>query len=451
MDIGANFYPELGSYSSYDPNIIDIHFKQIKETGVDVVSISWWGIDSFEDKILNKLFNSALKYGLKVNIHFEPFYKTENEFLTELNYLEEKYSQHPTFYKFENESLYFIYDSYKFSSEQWINIFNKSNHINFIGLIRDLQDTTAIIQNGFKGCYSYFVAKNFTEASNPENWELLNNWTNKNDKLFIPSVGPGYVDTRVRPWNDVNTKERNNGKYYDEMFAYCINSKVENIAITSFNEWHEGTQIEPAIPFKIEGFIYDDYQPLNPDYYLKRTKFWLNNFESNTEIELDNYINNKEVLRHKAFELEYSLGKFEPTKYSKDAHKLLTDGELGSIQFNDGNWLGLETDDLIIALDFQNEKFIEEIKINFLNRQRDWIFLPEKLELEIIKSESNTTFEKVMDIIQSENEEIITFKLPVDDKVKSVIFTAKNIGVCPEWHIGVNKPAWIFIDEIIIE
>ena len=26
-----------------------------------------------------------------------------------------------------------------------------------------------------------------------------------------------------------------------------------------------------------------------------------------------------------------------------------------------------------------------------------------------------------------------------------------NVGFCPDWHIGKGEPAWVFIDEIIIE
>ena len=32
-DIGANFYPQLGAYSSRDPKVIHEHMKQIKQTG----------------------------------------------------------------------------------------------------------------------------------------------------------------------------------------------------------------------------------------------------------------------------------------------------------------------------------------------------------------------------------------------------------------------------------
>jgi len=35
--------------------------------------------------------------------------------------------------------------------------------------------------------------------------------------------------------------------------------------------------------------------------------------------------------------------------------------------------------------------------------------------------------------------------------VKFVRVTAKNIGKCPEWHIGAGGKAWIFSDELIVE
>ena len=39
-DIGANFYPKLGSYSSNDPEIIDLHMRQIRQAGIGVVALS---------------------------------------------------------------------------------------------------------------------------------------------------------------------------------------------------------------------------------------------------------------------------------------------------------------------------------------------------------------------------------------------------------------------------
>jgi len=51
-----------------------------------------------------------------------------------------------------------------------------------------------------------------------------------------------------------NQRYRENGAYYDRMFEAGIAVDLPDISITSFNEWHEGTQIEPATPKKIEGY-----------------------------------------------------------------------------------------------------------------------------------------------------------------------------------------------------
>jgi glycoprotein endo-alpha-1,2-mannosidase len=94
-----------------------------------------------------------------------------------------------------------------------------------------------------------------------------------NNLIFIPCVGPGYIDTRIRPWNGKTTKNRENGKYYEEMYANAVNTEPDFIGITSFNEWHEGTQIEPAVPNSIPSFTYEDYgADVDPAFYIKKTR-----------------------------------------------------------------------------------------------------------------------------------------------------------------------------------
>ena len=110
-DIGANFYPQLGNYSSHDEKIIDIHMKQMKAAGVDVLSVSWLGIDSFEDDILMTLLDAAEIYGLSINIHVEPFYNTIEAVYKSLEYIESTYGAHPAIYKQNNKPLFYIYDA----------------------------------------------------------------------------------------------------------------------------------------------------------------------------------------------------------------------------------------------------------------------------------------------------------------------------------------------------
>ncbi len=118
------------------------------------------------------------------------------------------------------------------------------------------------------GFYTYFATDGFTYGSSNDNWKTLSAFANENNLIFIPCAGPGYADLRIRPWNTANQRSRENGEYYRRMLNSALDAAPPFVGITSFNEWHEGTQIEPAVPKSIEGFTYQDHSGID---YLKLT------------------------------------------------------------------------------------------------------------------------------------------------------------------------------------
>ena len=86
------------------------------------------------------------------------------------------------------------------------------------------------------------------------------------------------VKFQVRPWNGQNTRLRRKGAYYDIAWRTFMELGLQYVSITSFNEWHEGTQIEPAVPKSTDGLSYSSYAPLNPSFYLEKTRYWIENF-----------------------------------------------------------------------------------------------------------------------------------------------------------------------------
>jgi len=281
-DIGANFYPALGSYSSNDPDIISKHMEQIKEAGIGVVAISWWGKNSFTDKSVIKYFDIAQQYDLKICFHIEPVYKTAGEFKAQIEYINTSYNQHPAIFKYKDKPLYYIYDSGKVKYPEWNKLLaadgeqsirNTPLDATFIGHWERERDGGFFLQSGFDGFYTYYASDGFMYGCSPKNWQTIANFAKEHDFLFIPCAGPGYIDTRIRPWNTRNTKSRENGKYYKFMFMSAVDVDPDFIGITSFNEWHEGTQIEPAIPKTIPTFTYEDYgKNTDPMFYIKQTR-----------------------------------------------------------------------------------------------------------------------------------------------------------------------------------
>ena len=103
--------------------------------------------------------------------------------------------------------------------------------------------------------------------------------------LCAPSVGPGY-DAR-RATGDPVVKSRRDGLTYDSMWHAAIAAGADEITITSFNEWQEGTQIEPAAPPSRHGVSsyvsYDGAWGLDgltaETAYLDRTAHWVGIFD----------------------------------------------------------------------------------------------------------------------------------------------------------------------------
>ena len=71
-----------------------------------------------------------------------------------------------------------------------------------VGLVLkcDAAERDAITTAGFDGFYTYFASRTFTYASEWSHWPQLSAFARERGLLFVPSVGPGYDDTRVRPW-----------------------------------------------------------------------------------------------------------------------------------------------------------------------------------------------------------------------------------------------------------
>lgn len=292
-NIASNFFPQLLPYSSTDSATVASHMQMMNTARIGVIVLTWWNKADFGMQSIPLIMREAAKAGIKVCFHIEPFGGRNAETTRQnIKLIIDTYGKHPAFYKLNGKPLFFIYDSYLTKAEEWatllhpkgsISIRNTAYDATMIGLWVKKGEEDFFKQSYFDGFYTYFGATGFTYGSTPANWKYMQEWAVKNDKLFIPCVGPGYIDTRVRPWNGKTTRDRENGKYYDRMFKQAIDSHAPFIGITSFNEWHEGTQIEPAIPYKVKEFHYLDYTPLAPDYYLKRTAYWISQAEKSTK------------------------------------------------------------------------------------------------------------------------------------------------------------------------
>jgi predicted alpha-1,2-mannosidase len=141
--------------------------------------------------------------------------------------------------------------------------------------------------------------------------------------------------------------------------------------------------------------------------------------------------------------------------YEAGGDMALIDMLRGTNDFRTGAWQGYQGVDLEAVVDLGRERYIERIAAGFLQDQNSWIFMPQ--EVEIALSADGVDFEIVGVIpndVSAEADGAIVkdfSKEGVNRRARYVRVRARNMGLCPGWHKGAGRKAWIFSDEIVIE
>ena len=133
----------------------------------------------------------------------------------------------------------------------------------------------------------------------------------------------------------------------------------------------------------------------------------------------------------------------------------LVDGQHGGPNFRTGSWQGYHGVDFEALIDIGKVANVTKIAATFLQDQRSWIFMPEKVEFSV----SRTLYDfKTVAIIENNLADNIPeavikeFKKDgLNEGVRYIRVHATNKETCPDWHVGAGEKTWIFIDEITVE
>ncbi len=291
-DLGTNYYPTLGPYSNTNPTTLDQHMQWMHDAGIGVAIISWWGQGSWEDNHLPAILNAAQTHHIKIAFHLEPYPgRTPTTTTNDIAYLETNYGAHPAYLHVSRATtygtstaprgVYYIFDVLASGSlSAWKSAMDSLHSGPHDALVLAQRVSTNPIDDAhFDGVYTYDVLQ-----VDPTSFLTYAPTIDASGGIFAPSVGPGYDETRAIT-GSTRYANREHGARYDRFWQNAIDSGAPWITITSFNEWHEGTQIEPATPKTTPGYTYSDYTgtynttPTNaPMAYLNRTRTWVNVF-----------------------------------------------------------------------------------------------------------------------------------------------------------------------------
>jgi hypothetical protein len=269
-------YPLLGIYDSHDPDVIAAHIAMAKDSGIDGFIVSWWGIGTFEERAFQILLKVAENMNFKATIYYEsidPHRRVTqlDGVVQELKYIVTKYGSSPAFMKIGDRPVLFLYavEGYGRDAGFWLKVRRElEQEVGTVYLIGDTQNPSfrdvfdgfhrygsqnpvemGRVYDAYKSMFEFGLkGSGFDDAVG----KIMRGETiTIQEKVRCFTVHPGYNHTKVgRP---ELVLDRMGGSTYTEYWENALKQDVDCVLITSWNEWHEGTEIEPS---REHGFTY---------------------------------------------------------------------------------------------------------------------------------------------------------------------------------------------------
>jgi glycoprotein endo-alpha-1,2-mannosidase len=264
ISIASNYWPARGLYSSSNHTVLGSQMAEIRQAGIGGIAVSWWGRGSAEDARLPAVIVAARAHGIAVSVHLEPYTgRTVGSTEADIDYL-----------RTLGVRSFYLYEPFSVPATDWAPL-NDALAAQGVQVFAQTGLAGQAAAGHFAGLYTYDIV---TYGAN--SLPRICAEAHAAHLLCEPSVGPGY-DARQAS-GDPRVKPRRDGATYDAMWASAIAAGADAVTITSYNEWHEGTQIEPAAP-RVGLDSYDGAWGLRgkraEDAYLDRTTYWTGLFE----------------------------------------------------------------------------------------------------------------------------------------------------------------------------
>jgi len=142
------------------------------------------------------------------------------------------------------------------------------------------------------------------------------------------------------------------------------------------------------------------------------------------------------------------------SKYGADGDLSLADAERGTVDYNDGKWLGFEGDDLEATIELRTAQKVQTVCLGCLEDQNAWIFLPTGMEVSASSDGEHFLPARTVEYGDARpGGKALTKEFCVEvnsENTRYVRVRAKNVGVCPPWHKSAGGKAWLFVDEIVL-
>ena len=259
-EIASHYSPLIGPYDSGDLDTLRCQVLLMKLAGIDGVLVDWYGNDEFLDYGTNNRNTERLLPIIEeAKMHFAVCYEdqtvpkeisggvfsvsdTVGHGQRLLSWMQTHFFSSPSYLKFDNRPVLLSFGTPYYTDAQWTQLFSAlpQKPLYFTESVR--REPKASV-----GAFDWPLPKGGTEAAFQQQDKFYT--TLGTSPLFIAAAFPRFDDIYeqagvARSWGHVEDRD---GRTYTDTLAKALQSHAPVVQLVTWNDWGEGTQIEPSV------------------------------------------------------------------------------------------------------------------------------------------------------------------------------------------------------------
>jgi hypothetical protein len=252
--------PSIGMYDSQNISVIDTQITEAISAGINGFIASWWGPGSYTDNTDQILINQAdTRYaGFSVSLYFETkiiqnmnstFPVEQTQFVKDVAYIMQSYAGNSAFTQVNEDPVLFISGVGNWPLQFWTTVTGEIHALYpSLLLISDSLDIDYL--SAFNGAASYVDLGYMTQSLSLQNgtyptFTQISQLAKSEGKYWFATASPGFNGTNDGKTQFVNVP-RDDGDTFTIGWDIAQNSDPNGIIVGTWNEYYEGTSIEPA-------------------------------------------------------------------------------------------------------------------------------------------------------------------------------------------------------------